>query len=244
MKRFNMIILVLLIFGIPFLLVEAQPASAQGVILEDNPQRLNDDDKNKVFTADLSARGLKNIPRLSGSPANRVVSGFARGGTAGPGVVRFDNVLPKAELREDKLDGERSGRGFDDDGLARVLQSERMVGVTEEFAGSPLFGLKGAERPWGIEAGKVELKENGSFHLDMQGLVRTDTGRNELDKFAAVVSCAKPDGTFSMVRTSDFPADGFGNAMHEEDLNLPKPCFAPMVFVTTPDGRWIAAAGN
>jgi hypothetical protein len=245
MKSFNIAILGLLILGVPFLIAEAQPASAQVVIFEDNPERINDDDRNKVFVPDLSARGArKPTLRGSGSFGNNAASGFTRQGATARNVVRFDNVLPKTQMSDDRLNRERSGRGFDNGGAAKIFQSEKMVGVSEEFAGSPLFGIEGAERPWGIETGKVELREDGLFHLDMQGLVRTDTARNELDRFAAVVSCASPDGTFSTLRTSEFPADGFGNAMHEETLDLPRPCFAPMVFVTTPDGRWIAVAGN
>jgi hypothetical protein len=34
-----------------------------------------------------------------------------------------------------------------------------------------------------------------------------------------------------------------GNAKIEEELDLPDPCLAPIVFVTSPTGSWFAVTG-
>jgi hypothetical protein len=45
------------------------------------------------------------------------------------------------------------------------------------------------------------------------------------------------------VSTDDFLADQIGNATILATLKLPSPCFAPIIFVTSPDGQWFATTG-
>ena len=77
---------------------------------------------------------------------------------------------------------------------------------------------------------------------------------NTVAAFRAVVSCLTKDAGGAPatvnVATAPFPATtgpastGGGNAKIEAWLNLPSPCIAPIVFVTSPGGNWFAATGN
>jgi hypothetical protein len=46
------------------------------------------------------------------------------------------------------------------------------------------------------------------------------------------------------VETGLVPATTTGNAEIEATVNLPSPCFAPIVFVTSPTGSWFAVTGR
>jgi hypothetical protein len=60
------------------------------------------------------------------------------------------------------------------------------------------------------------------------------------------VSClttASPD-TGQTVFTDPMPASPAGNARIRAHLALPKPCVAPVVFVTSPTNAWFATTGG
>jgi hypothetical protein len=46
------------------------------------------------------------------------------------------------------------------------------------------------------------------------------------------------------VSTTLAPASPSGDAKIEDSLVLPSPCFAPVVFVTSPGGMWFAITGR
>ena len=88
----------------------------------------------------------------------------------------------------------------------------------------------------------------------MRGLVLASggaAGTNPVANFRGLVSCLTDDAT-PVVNSStvDFPATtgpasaGGGNADIEADLDLPSPCIAPIVFVTSGGGSWFAATGG
>jgi hypothetical protein len=45
------------------------------------------------------------------------------------------------------------------------------------------------------------------------------------------------------VSTTTFPADAGGNSTIEAQVALPKPCIAPIIFVTSAGNAWFAATG-
>jgi hypothetical protein len=45
------------------------------------------------------------------------------------------------------------------------------------------------------------------------------------------------------VSTEDFPATPAGDADIEAQIQLPAGCFAPIIFVINPMGRWFAVTG-
>jgi hypothetical protein len=46
------------------------------------------------------------------------------------------------------------------------------------------------------------------------------------------------------VLTDPFPATPDGDATIEATVDLPEPCIAPVVFVTSPTNAWFAATGG
>jgi len=137
----------------------------------------------------------------------------------------------------------------------KILEFDSMVGLPSAFTGSqrPIRGINGGGLPWDIGSTFGELKANGKLEISVQGLVFADgpnKGRNTIPFFRGVVSCLTNDGSVANLSTEPFPAtlgaasSGGGNAEIEAMLNLPQPCIAPIVFVTSPGGAWFATTGK
>jgi len=149
----------------------------------------------------------------------------------------------------------------------KILEFDTMVGVPKAYTagfGNPIRGINGGGLPWVVGSAKGELKASGKLEVKVTGLVfdpndpdviaRGLAGRNTVAQFKAIVSCqtvdANGNATIVNLSTGLFPAtlglasEGGGNAKIEEMLNLPKPCIAPIIFVTSPSGAWFAATGN
>lgn len=138
-----------------------------------------------------------------------------------------------------------------------VLEFDTMAGVTGPFVGStnPIRGVPGGGLPWQIDLGRGELRADGSLEVEVRGLVLFDgppvplalRGVNPIANFRAIVSCltisAGAPATVN-VATDLFPATPTGDADIEATVSLPSPCFAPIVFVTSPGGAWFAVTGN
>lgn len=150
--------------------------------------------------------------------------------------------------------------------VPKLLEWDTMVGVPRPFTGATnaIRGVAGGGLPWVIGPTKGELDVNGRLEIEVTGLVfdpadatvisRGLANMNTVPAFAAVVSCLSKDaaGAASTVNmmTEAFPATqgmasaGGGNAKIEAQVMLPKPCIAPIVFVTSPTGAWFAATGQ
>ena len=80
----------------------------------------------------------------------------------------------------------------------------------------------------------------------MEGLVLATTGTNPVTSFRALVSCQTVvDDAAAVVNvsTAAFPATTTGDSKIAATVSLPSPCFAPIVFVTSPGGSWFAVTG-
>ena len=75
-------------------------------------------------------------------------------------------------------------------------------------------------------------------------------GTNPFPDFRALVSCqsigAGNTATVVNVSTGDFKADKAADSTINARVSLPRPCIAPIVFVTGPTGTdaWFAATGG
>jgi len=72
-------------------------------------------------------------------------------------------------------------------------------------------------------------------------------GVNPVTQFRAVVSCQTIVGgvaNVTNVPTGLVPASGTGDAEIDTSVSLPEPCFAPIVFVTSPGNAWFAVTGR
>lgn len=144
----------------------------------------------------------------------------------------------------------------------KVLEFETMAPVTGPFVGTanPVRGIGGGGLPWVIASGSGELAANGALEVRVRGLVIDPAsaaaqaaglaGVNPLSQFAVFVSCltttAPQQGT--AVLAGLFAATRTGNMDAEANITLPRPCVAPIVFVTSPPtptspARWFATTG-
>ena len=132
---------------------------------------------------------------------------------------------------------------------AQILSGKTMVGVSGPYVGttSPIRDIGGGGVPWRIAEGKFELESNGRLEVKVRGLVVASSGVNPVKFFRAVLSCQIIDGmgrpAILNVNTDDFPATAAGDSDIEAQITIPSPCFAPIVFVTSPNGRWFAVSG-
>ena len=140
----------------------------------------------------------------------------------------------------------------------KVLEFDTMAGVVRPFTGSTnaIRGVNGGGLPWVIRAGKGEVKAEGRIEVKVRGLVLADDPTvpaarrltNPIPNFRAVVSCLTVDASGGAatvnVTTGDFPATTTGDAEIEAAIELPSPCIAPVVFVTSPGGAWFAVTGG
>ena len=140
----------------------------------------------------------------------------------------------------------------------RVIRADTMVGVDGPFVGTanPIRGINGGGFPWVLDEGKVELDRDGKLKVEVEGLIIPAVdgfGNNPVPFFRAIVSCLSVDAggnvvTANVMTTNDaevMEGDPLnGDAKIEENVELPTPCVAPIVFVTSPDGSWFSATGQ
>ena len=129
-----------------------------------------------------------------------------------------------------------------------ILKASTMVGVTGPYVGTanPIRGVNGGGIPWNISEAKAVLLADGRLEIKVEGLVLATTGVNPVPMFRGLVSCQTITGTAATVTnvtTDPFPATLTGDAKIAQTLDLPDPCIAPIVFVTSPGGAWFAATG-
>jgi hypothetical protein len=139
----------------------------------------------------------------------------------------------------------------------KILEFDTMVGVPATLIGNTASAafrnVPGGGLPWTLTSARGELKASGKLELEVTGLVFAagpNVGKNTVTSFRAIVSCIDSNGAVQNIRTDPFPAtvglasEGGGNASVETTVSLPQPCFAPIVFVTSPGGSWFAVTGN
>jgi hypothetical protein len=140
-----------------------------------------------------------------------------------------------------------------------VLEFQTMVGVNGPFLGTlnPIRGINGGGLPWVLDAAKGELKDDGKLEVQVKGLVIPGTSGcgsdcNPAPFFRATVSCLTVNAAGDVVEENISTTNGAevmigkptkGDAKIEAKLNLPDPCLAPIVFVTSPAGAWFAVTG-
>jgi hypothetical protein len=147
--------------------------------------------------------------------------------------------------------------GLGGDDSRNVLNARTLAAVTEPYTGAAnaIRGVPGGGLPWIIGDAKADLRSNGDVEIEVEGLVLAKRapvppalqGVNPVAQFKVIVSCQTTvDGAaaVSNVSSPTFAADRAGNAEAETSVDLPTPCFAPIVFVATPGGNWLAVTGR
>jgi hypothetical protein len=124
-----------------------------------------------------------------------------------------------------------------------------MVGVSGPYRGATnaIRGVPGAGAAWVIEDAAGKLRTDGRIDIVVEGLVLASSGLNPAPDFKAIVSCLSIDEDGLPVtvnlETGLFPADAAGDCVINDEVDLPDPCLAPIVFVTNAAGRWFAVTG-
>ena len=154
----------------------------------------------------------------------------------------------------------------DDDNERQILEFKTMTGVPRPYTGAAnaIRGVPGGGFPWVVGSAKGELSADGKLEVKVTGLVIDPNdpaaiaagraGQNPVATFRAILSCLTRDmngaAITTNVMTGEFPATpgfasaGGGNATIEAHLQLPTPCIAPIVFVTSAGGAWFASTGR
>ena len=131
----------------------------------------------------------------------------------------------------------------------KMLEFDTMVALPQAFTGTqaPIRGINGGGLPWAIDQARGELDVNGKLEVQVRGLVLAagaNAGINPLATFRAVVSCLADDRSTQNLSTLPFAATSSGDADIEAFVTLPRPCIAPIVFVTSAGGAWLATTGH
>jgi hypothetical protein len=141
-----------------------------------------------------------------------------------------------------------------------VLKFSTMTPVTGPYVGTanPVRGVAGGGLPWVLTAGAGSLKRDGHLMVRVRGLVLAKQapvppalrGTNPFPDFRALVSCqtigSGNTATITNISTGDFKANTAGDSSINAVVRLPRPCIAPIVFVTGPTGTdvWFAVTGS
>lgn len=124
--------------------------------------------------------------------------------------------------------------------------------------GVVINGNTGAGAPWVIADGDGALSIDGDINIFVRGLVLAAGGGNPVHNFRAIVSCTTVNNGVAEtvnITTGAFPADARGNCLIHDQITLPDPCYAPIVFVgpapqgvvgdtEITGGTWFAVTGN
>src|SRR5215831_17982380 len=146
-----------------------------------------------------------------------------------------------------------------DGGSARdVLRFDTAFANVSPFIGAAgtVRGVTAAPLPWAIRSIHGDLDSNGQLTVDVDGLVLANDpsvpanlrNTNPVPMFAAIVSCETSMAgkvAVANVTSANFKATmPGGNAFIHQRLALPRPCAAPDVFITSPNGGvWFAVTG-
>ena len=134
------------------------------------------------------------------------------------------------------------------------IKSDKMIGVPAGMiasTGQTIRGMSGGGLPWSIGEAEVSVKSSGKVEAEFQNLILPDRGFNPVGSMAVAVSCLdafnQPVNVTSApfaVTTGTTPADPGGDADVKTSVDLPSPCFAPIVFiVNAASGAWFAVDG-
>lgn len=143
------------------------------------------------------------------------------------------------------------------DHSSKVTAFDTMAPVSEPFTGNTnaVRGVPGGGLPWELDEAKGQLTDSGDVRVKVEGLVlarrapvpEAQQGTNPAPAFKVIVSCLTTrdgDAATANVETATAPATTTGDAKVSGTVDLPSPCFAPVLFVTSPTGAWFAVTGS
>jgi hypothetical protein len=138
-----------------------------------------------------------------------------------------------------------------------IFKADVLAGVTPPYTGAanPIRGINGGGAPWVIGDAEIRVRDSGRVDVEFEGLVIAPSvgppngGINPVANMKVTVSCLSTDaaGAPTTVNSSSetFPVDAAGDAKARVTVDLPSPCYAPIVFVANGNaaGAWFAVSG-
>jgi hypothetical protein len=134
------------------------------------------------------------------------------------------------------------------DGNAEILRFHTMAPVTGAFVGRtgiPIRGIHGGGLPWAIDFADGALTPDGRLRVRVRGLVLAGgppaiIGTNPIPTFRAILSFENAGPIF----TDPVPASTTGDAEIDTFVSVPRPGFAPIIFVGPGTAAvWFAVTG-
>jgi hypothetical protein len=135
-----------------------------------------------------------------------------------------------------------------------VYRADVMAGVIPPYTGptNAIRGVPGGGAPWAIADAEIRVRESGRVDVEVEGLVigpggpAAVLGTNPVPLQKVIVSClsiANGLPTTVNVSSETFNVDNDGDGEARVHVDLPSPCFAPIVFVASAGGSWFAVSG-
>jgi hypothetical protein len=147
--------------------------------------------------------------------------------------------------------------GFGGGDGRKALDAKTLAPVVEPYTGAAnaIRGLSGGGLPWQIRSGQADLRADGRLDVEVDGLVLAQRapvpanlqGTNPVAQFKAIVTCQTiVNGAAAVTNVSSglINASAKGDAELKAQLELPSPCYAPIVFVATGGNAWLAVTGR
>jgi hypothetical protein len=136
-----------------------------------------------------------------------------------------------------------------------LLSFDTMVGVNGSLLGAarPIRGIPGGGQPWVFNSVMGSLKGDGTLNLFVKGLIIPALGSNPAAFFRVIVSVITLNAAGNPITrniiTPENPAvmlgdPTLGNAFFNLKVDLPNPCIAPIIFITSPTGAWFTVTGG
>ncbi len=128
-----------------------------------------------------------------------------------------------------------------------LLTFQTMIANSGPYVGAAgsIRGIPAGPAPWAISSGTGSLLTTGQLNVHVRGLIVAGSN-NPVPQFNAIVSCQSVSGGAANVvnvTTPNFPATLSGDSTISATVTLPRPCFAPLVFVGA-SGSWFAVTGH
>jgi hypothetical protein len=121
----------------------------------------------------------------------------------------------------------------------------RLVGVPNPPV--TLVGVNGAGAAWTTDDSRAKLFADGRLLVDVERLVflsGANAGRNTQPQGRVTVVCNGGANPTDRINSDPIPFSvPDGDAHFNAKVNLPSPCFAPVVFFTSVGGNWFAVSG-
>lgn len=139
----------------------------------------------------------------------------------------------------------------------QILRFDTMNGVDGPFLGAanPIREVRGGGLPWVIARGRGKLDDDGKLDVEVRGLIiplSAGFGFNPAPFFRVVISCLSVNASGLVEIVNVITANGDevmlgdprnGDARFKTKVDLPTPCVAPVLFVTSPGGSWFSVTG-